>query len=627
MRHIAHTVLGALALLGLACPAHAFEQTLELRPIGPAPLGSGYASVEKQYRPKVCVQFGPGRSSGIGGGVTNSFYQVLNNSELLDRMDLGVTAGFDLAISGVTVGFDFKMTFAKEVSTNLFKQTVLAAYMDLDAPSFIDGDITLKPEFAGKSPEEIKASCGDFLVVGRQEGKEFYGTAQWEISKATTAIDFDLATALKVAFETGGVEAALTTLSKYKKTDSMDKLDIKIATTEGSAAVQTMGGFLEQYDKFPKTSKKKTVKVIAVPFKDIVTGWQQGSALAFTNETMLQQLVDVAYGHMALIADLDFITVNKSLFALGSTKALSDIRFAILKGAKAKYMADLVQLRKDAKGCDTNFGTKCSAVYEKWKLWSLADQYAAIPERYTSSCEGVTIPGAPQTLTVDGANGWSLLNGADKVIPFPGHSGGDSYMGNHAVKVTASLALTPSSNRKSLDAKLKVKLAEVGHTSNGKPLWLQDTSFEDSISGKVFDLATPASTALLGTERDLNRCKFKSQPFVGKLIKGYAGYIEHTTGKHPAKDVHHIITPSGASGILSSLSCVVAAHLGQSKKIECKAPAFKDTALALINEQDEDADEVTKGAVKKMIASIIKISTSGKAARAAKKKIVVPRGK
>lgn len=559
-----------LVCASIAQPAHAIDRTLELAPPKTrASYGSGYSSAEQEFKPLVCVNFGEEREDGQGGGSEDVWKSVSTNSELADDINIGVQAGFKVAMGVASASVDTKVNFLSNTQTNYSTRTILATHKNIDAPKFIKGDIKLKDEFKTLKASEFKAKCGEFMVLGMQEGSEFYGTVQFELTDTSALSDFSTSTQASGSYGPYNANAAFDYAKKSSNKKNITNLTVHAVTSGGNPPMTTIEDFEREYKAYPSKAKKSVIKLIAVPYEDIVADWPTGNPLApLTADEKLDQLTTVAFGYTALITDTKFITHHKDLFALGTSSENRKAKLSAVEKALSAYEKAYDELRKEAKGCDTSFTPKCEALFTKWEKWDVADEYEKLPQRYTANCTDIMVP----------ATNWGA--GLPPKIEVAKGKGKDLEFGNNPVAVRAELDL--KAKGKELVAKLHIKLAEVGKT--GAFHWNEDTSFTGKSEGTIFRLESSPMTG------DLSQCVYGKPPFQGKEHEDHAGLLEDTTGRKPKKG--EPVEFSGGKGLLRTMDCVVGAKGGKSEKnaLSCSNFKFADTKLALLSEQDVAAD-------------------------------------
>ena len=562
------SILGVLAFAGIAKPAQAADRTLELAPPKTRPSnGSGYSSVEQEFKPQVCVTFGEEREDGQGGGSDDVWKSISSNSELADEMALGVQVGFKVAMGVASASVDTKVDFLSKTQTNFTSQTILATHKSLDAPKFIKGDIKLKEEFKKLKGSEFKAKCGEFMVLGMQEGSEFFGTVQFEIRDSSAMTDFSTATKASGSYGPYSANAAFDYAKKSSNKSKLTNLTVHAITSGGNLPMTTIEDFEREYKAYPTKAKKSIIKIIAVPYEDIVADWPTGNPLApMTADEKLDKLTEVAFAHVSLITDTKFITRSKELFALGTSENNRKAKLGAVENLVSVYEKQLDDLRKNAKGCENDFNSKCEALYTKWEKWDAASEYDKLPQRYTSDCSGVTLKG----------DTWGMKL---QSIDVRKNKGKDLEFGNNPVKLTANLDLSPKG--KELLATMSIKLAEVGKEGFGHIN--EDTSFSGSDNATVYTLEKDP----MGN--DMSRCSFGKPPFVGKLVEGHAGHLEESTGKKP--DDSHKFTKG--EGLIRKMTCVIGAKGKKNEKgaLSCSNIVFADLKLNLLSEQDTAADD------------------------------------
>ncbi len=574
-------LLGALALAGLAKPAAAIDRTLELGPPKTrASFGSGYSTVEQEFKPQVCVTFGEEREDGQGGGSGDVWKSISNNSELAEEMNLGVQVGFKVAMGVVKASVDTKVNFLSTTHTSFSSQTIFASRKSLDPAKFIKGDIKLKDEYKTLKPSEFKNKCGEFMILGMQEGSEFFGTVQFEIRDTKTLTDFSTSTKAEGSYGTYSANVAFDFAKKKDNQQKLTNLTVNVITTGGNAPATTIEDFEREFKAYQTNAKKAIVKLIAVPYEDIVADWPIKDPLApMTADEKLDKLTEVAFAHVSLGTDVKFIKQNKDLFALGTTEKNRKAKLTAVEKLIVGYDSALEGLRKDAKGCDTDFSAKCEKLYAKWEKWEPADEYAKLPQRYTSNCNGITLKGTD----------WTAPKFPSE-IEVKDRKGKDASFGNNPVKFTASVSL--KTEGKDLLANMTIKAEEWNTKKKGlftkksevgkrDTSVMQDTSYSGS-SGKsaVFKLV---SDPIIG---DLSQCSFGAPAYTGGG-SDVAGSLSETTGKKPQEGTP-ITIDKGAKGILRKMKC----SLTQNGKdgATCDSFDFADVKLNLISEQDVKAD-------------------------------------
>ncbi len=562
-KFVSSGLFAAIAFTGATGSAHATDRTLELSPPKTrASFGSGYSSVEQEFRPQTCVSFGEEREQGQGGGADAHYKQIMNNSELADEMSLGVQAGFKVSMGVAGAQVDSKVNFLQKTQTNFFSQTILAVYKNLDAPKFIKGDIKLRDEYKSLKPSEFKQKCGDYLVLGMQEGSEFYGTVQYEIKDSSTLTDFSTSTKASGFYGPYSANLGLDYARKNASTNKNLNLTVNAISTGGNSPVTTIAELEAEYKAFPSKGKKNIVKIIAVPYEEIVADWPMKDPLApMTSDEKLDKLATVAFAHISLITDLKFMKHNEKLFALGSQESTRKSSLAKLEKLTSDFESALDALRKDAKGCDTEFSAKCESLFTKWEKWDAADQYEKLPQRYTSTCTGFTLK----------FENWKA-NGFPGTIFANNRHGKDDNFGNNKVKVTAKFKLKPKG--KQLEASMDLKVAEVGKKGFGHIN--EDTYFTGSDSGIIFDLA---GASMPGA--DLSKCSF-GKPIVAKGPDDGSASAESGKGGQDKLQVK-------GKGLVQKMTCDISTK--KNMKISCTGFQFDDMPLNLVSEQDADADK------------------------------------
>jgi hypothetical protein len=88
-------------------------------------------------------------------------------------------------------------------------QTIVASYNKVDPMAYIAGDINLRPEYLKLvGTAAFREQCGDYLVIGEQKGRWFYGTVQLTVSDTTTASVLSQKGDLDASYATASVNVA-----------------------------------------------------------------------------------------------------------------------------------------------------------------------------------------------------------------------------------------------------------------------------------------------------------------------------------------------------------------------------------------------------------------------------------
>ena len=180
-RRLVGAACGFLTLTGSQA-ALAMDKYIDLDPPQTkSGLGYGYNSISREFVLRSCVQFAPGVTEGGSGasGDDFKFNSIISNSQLADEMGLSVATKFSASMGVASASSSSKVDFFKSTKTNFLTHTILASYNNVEPMKYIAGDLTLKPEFlAMVGTPEFRAKCGDYVIIGEQQGRWFYGTVQ-----------------------------------------------------------------------------------------------------------------------------------------------------------------------------------------------------------------------------------------------------------------------------------------------------------------------------------------------------------------------------------------------------------------------------------------------------------------
>jgi hypothetical protein len=607
-------VVAACGLLTLAGSqnAHAIDKYLDLEPPQTkAGYGYGYNSLSREFVLRQCVQFNPALTEGGSGasGETFKFSSIISNSQLADEMDLSVATKFSASMGVASINTSAKVDFFQAIKTSFMTHTILASYNNVEPMKYIAGELSLKPEYlALVGTPEFRQKCGDYVIIGEQKGRWFFGTVQLSVKDTATESKLAAGGAVDATYGTFAAEVSVNTVNKLKEASKTEDLQIRVTSSGTNSASLTIDEFLKQVKKFPgENGPKQTYKLKAVPFESIVANWpaQTDPLAPLTAEQKLGRVAEAAWGLTALIADSDFVTQNHKLFALGTTPAKRDARKAHIKARRAWYQTQLNDMRNRAKSCDVDWnGTPaCEQLYQKWKDFEefAVNEYDQFPARYVSDCYS----------SRDASDGMQdILRQA--LMTEQGqfnNTKGDREVGGGPVLFSSHLTFKPDFTGgdplavRKLLASLKIKIEESK---------ADHTTFETSLKLPVFNLSTPDLSQ--GAPITLNQCAYRGTGVKADLVtenpasceplkalnktvyenckeaianNKYHGILRGKTGEDPRTETFN----KNPRGVLSSMKCTVDSDQGNdTASIGCSNINLQTVQLDLVNTQDVAAD-------------------------------------
>lgn len=604
--------------------AFALDKYLDLDPPQTkSGLGYGYNSISREFVLRQCVQFDPAVTDGGSGasGDDFKFSSIVSNSQLADEMDLSAATKFSASMGVASVSASAKVDFFKSTKTNLMTHTILASYNNVEPMKYVAGDLNLKPEYlAMVGTPQFRQMCGDYVIIGEQKGRWFFGTVQLAVKDTNTESKLAAGGAVDAEYGTFAASVSVNTVNKMKEASATQDLQIRVTSSGMNTASLTIDEFLAQVKAFPGANgPKQTYKLKAVPFESIIANWPAVDPLApLTSEQKLTKLAEAAWGLTALIDDADFVAHNAKLFALGTTPAKRDARIAHIKARRAFYQAKLDDMRNRAKDCDVdwNGAPACEALYNQWKSFEdfAIAEYEQFPARYVSDCYAARDPSEAMQDALKLA--FMDVNGHFS------NTKGDREVGGGPVVFSAHLNFKPDYTGgdplgvRKLLATLKVKIKEDK---------ADQTTFETTLKKKVFDLSVADLSQ--GAPITLNQCAYRGtgvkaaeiteDPAMCEAMKAiskpayesckqavasakYHGILRGKTGEDPRREVFN----KNGRGVLSSMRCTVDSDQGNdTSMIGCDAIDLRSVQLDLVNVQDVVAD----GWVAPKVVDVIKI--------------------
>lgn len=649
MRKATKRLVGAacgLLTLGTTQTALAMDQYLELEP--PKTLsgrGYGYNSISREFVLRQCVQFGNQLLDGSGAsGDDFKFSSIISNAQLADEMDLAINTKFSASMGVASANASSKVDFFRSTKTNFLTHTILGKYNNVEPMKYIGGEINLKPEYlAMVGTPAFRQQCGDFIVIGEQKGRWFFGTVQLSVRDTETESRLAAGGLVGVDYAGFSAEVGINTINKLKQASKTQDLEIHVTTSGSDTVSLTIDQFLAQVQAFPKQNgPKQTFKLMAVPYEDIVTNWPVTDPLApLTSEDKLTRLAEAAWGLTALIDDTSFVMQNAKLFALGTTPSKRDARIAYLKQRRTWYQGQLDDMRSKARDCDVNWSgiPACESLYNTWKDFEdfVVAEYEQIPVRYVSECYA--------SRDVSGGIESALTQKIGGMIGDFSNTKGDREMGGGPVLFSSHLTLKadhtggdPTATRKLL-ATLRVKMEESK---------ADHTTFETTIKMPVVDLSIPDLSS--GAPVTMGQCAYQGNgvkttmvtedPAIctplkainkaahDNCVKGieankYHGILRGKTGEDPRTETFN----KNSRGVLTSMKCTVdSGSSNDTQAIGCQNVGMRTVYLDLVNTQDLVAEKWT--APKKIdVKKLSQVTRANAQHSSMLKKLIAPKGK
>ncbi|MBL9104867.1 MAG: hypothetical protein JNL82_28235 [Myxococcales bacterium] len=610
-KHRLFCLASGLVAFSAASDARAIDKYIDLEPPQTkSGYGYGYDSISRTFILRQCVQFTPGQVEGNAGasGDDFKFSSIVSNAQLADEMDLSVTTKFSASMGVASASSSTKVDFFQSTKTNLLTHTILASYNNVEPMKYIAGDLTLKPEYlAMVGTPAFRQQCGDYVIIGEQQGRWFFGTVQLQVKDTTTESKLAAGGTVDAQYGTFAAEVGVNTVNKLKQASQSQDLQIRVTSSGTNSASLTIDQFLAQVQAFPgQAGPKQTYKLKAVPFENIVANWPVTDPLApLTAEQKFARLGEAAWGLTALVADSDFVTQHAKLFALGTTPQKRDARVAAIKARRGWYQSQLDSMRNQAKNCDVDWNSSpaCEALYNKWKDYAdfAVSEYDLFPARYVSDCYAAR----------DASDGIQaqLKNALTTSFGQFSNTKGDREVGGGPVAFSSHLTFKPDNTGgnalevRKLLATLKIKVEEDK---------ADHTTFETTLKVPVFNLATPDLSQ--GAPMTMGQCAYKGagvkaeqiteDPAVCEILKQfgqaqyqqckdaiaankYHGILRGKTGEDPRTETFN----KNGRGVLASMQCSVDSdHGNDTDLIGCKAIGLRSIQLDLVNTQDLAAD-------------------------------------
>ena len=310
-----------------------------------AQLGWGWDSTLEEAKPNICIEFEPATEG--AQTVNMSINEVSSQSELLEKMDLTVTASVKAMVS-----VEGKASFAKEVSVNsssssfLVKASIDNGY-EYTAPAPlktepVTQDQSLWSRFFSNSPqgnkeeqgrklrltpwavdlakktdnlESFRHQCGDSFVQAIYGGAELYGLVTIESSVKGSNQKFSEEVTGSYSF----VQAGEAFESSIKEIDENAKITVTFFQVGGSGGViaSDRNGFIEKLKSITRETAEnpKHTRIAVLPYSELAN-WPS-SQDTDPEEHELNEMLAEYWNFTSLYKDVQRVLAHPDKFLLG----------------------------------------------------------------------------------------------------------------------------------------------------------------------------------------------------------------------------------------------------------------------------------------------------------------------
>ncbi len=521
---------------------------------------------------QICINFDADKTFAEGSRSRNSIKEtVTTSSELSDKMGLTIMA--QVASLDGNYEVDTKLDIMNKSTASEFSETKLFYTYDKTAKVFLDGALSLKPEFQAllengiQGEDEFRAKCGNGFVIALQRGSYYLGTA-FQYKQKTSAANI---TEFNFDFSLTNGSA------KYGATLDLIKENIKEASKEEEKLEVDTSSDLEPPSNVTEMEKKwkefaadesdaEVVNALVAPYSVVQGSLPKG--LLFTNieRQKLRVLLNALWDLKALKDEAFFILSNPDQYALGLPEGPScpgcgakrEINLEWVRSLNDRWRNEFIKLLKDTKSCLENFKRKgCNSLANWYDSHPRNTERKLLPKRYKSRCYDdyhVT----PESI---GGN-----------FPIDGSIRGDDEMGGGPVKVTSKLYVKPNDRELIMEWLVELEENKSDHST-----------FQGIHEVPIFTL-TPQFPGLQDVFKE---CEYAKSPI---SINPINGTLYASVDKLSQKDPRDFRSFAGR-GMFDRIFCKVDTPGDDRKETACKYPNLKNFRVLLVNSLDVNAEK------------------------------------
>ncbi len=531
--------------------------------------GSGYdISAERQVKSgQLCINFVLDPQNMIedhtGNGLKHSHDSITRTYELVDKMNLSVSAQMKSITAEVNAGLDI----LKTVETHRFSQTdIFWAYNVFNTVALKPETLSYKSDIQALLESDINgtdkffARCGDAFVIGMKNSGYYYGISYVEEKKSTSNKKTKLTFDFKYNSETS-YEAAIDYEKSRVEKESLKKIKILVETSDTTLSGKkpdTLQKLKEQWSNFtPSKESAQPISLVLAPYSVIGTD-QPGVLEESQKEIKLKVLLRALWDLRTMKQEMGYILNHEKEFAFGlpKHKRLIELRKNHLMYIKKSWRDEYDSLLIDTKSCIKNFTETCEKLAAWYDDHPRITERNILPKKYKNSCYGefVIIPDFKD----------AKINSFARIK-------GDNEMGKSPIKVTSTLSLYP--DERQLKLKLKIQAEQ---TKKDFSTFVVEKSYV------VFDL-DPKHPEIADFFQE---CEFANSPINKKTLQDVSiyGKISRVIDKDPRNFV-----PIEGSGILKGMSCKLDDKGHDNEILECKDIEISNFQVVLQSKLDREA--------------------------------------
>ncbi len=595
-------------------------------------MGSGYNSVTGNWMTTPCVTV-PSRtvqsySNGDSSPGGSDWSIVNTRNDVANAVGLSVSASFSASMGFASVSASDKLSTVNTSKTSDFTQTVVASWFYYDPPQVIDPSQTpmLKEPSKFATYEDFRTQCGDFFVVGVQQGRSMYGTLNLSVedTESANSLQNDAGLSFKAGFFSGSADVKNLSAVQQKSSSTSQQINVSCIGGGGCPSVQNLADFSNAFKAFPNksTNDKRPVKVYLQRYDDASVGnlpMQQWALAEFQQgESPTQELIDlaqVAWNLQELIDDANYVLAHSkaqlptmrheqnNLYALGTTPARRNAELGYVRQLLQKYQGDLGQLQGSVKSTNctpSNWPQACEAIHTKWTALNMDDEFDKLPYRYVADCYVNT--------NISGIGGLFLPPNSGPIgIRLGGPTLGDAQFSGHRVWLDGNVFFRPdvAAGVHSLDEVRNLRGVLDLNMKEDVSDW---TSYAAHFDAPVLNLATwpPQASGAPNPNPQFSQCLFHGTGLkIETVAPGSHGFLHDSSGIQASGFTTYRGAGDGASfnpataggakpgraGILDTLTCQTGNNSNQDNQfVSCNGIGIRDVQLDLQDMEDVTAD-------------------------------------
>ncbi|MEL7221749.1 MAG: hypothetical protein AAGJ93_10545 [Bacteroidota bacterium] len=374
------TILGAMSLfltIGLSQPCFAYLQS-DMEKLAP-PVGGfaflkGYNSINGTYS-DVCLRPVNASETGVDPTGIFNYEYVRSASQAASFRDFDISAS--LAINGIVAGgsVSTEVNYFRENRSTMENGAVSVYYYDAIAPQFVSASGSFILNEKGISAlqraerkgdfREFRKTCGDYVVVGKQEARYMYGNLFFENSTSYSNTEVDTKVDVAARYLMSSLEASFKNSTGDESYEEDERLKITFATSGNIQApspvgVESFASAAAAFSNEPVEDTKTLSNIFVVPYEKLLSDNQ---FYADIPERQRQKIKTIING-------ISLIELARNEARYMQRRESNSVEKAKLNDTRERLYRQLVHTRKilsQENGCRKDFNRACKNLFAQFQ--------------------------------------------------------------------------------------------------------------------------------------------------------------------------------------------------------------------------------------------------------------------